>query len=334
MRQGSSTLQHSKLAGDIDRRPSSSAGIKTSNGEKSRRASVAKTKEKLDMTQDAMDVDVMATKQHAHPEPASRVNGDSNVISEAQEKGAVMVRGGGRPATIMSPNVDQEAGAGTARPRSNGVRSSESVSRSQKSSVRDGEEPRSHSRNSSNQHILRQIASFNRSPVQGRREVTGEEGEGSGQERDEDGEGEGAPTGRRILYRRIGAEMDEAPQQENITEGSAVVPEVKATAEPTPANGAFDGSGGEIEEDEESNHDPDDPDEIKYCYCGRGSYGQMIACDNPNCEKEWFHLECTGLKTAPAENGKPARFHLPLSSMCVSYRGRLTWYSEMVLQRL
>ncbi|ODV92931.1 hypothetical protein CANCADRAFT_1529 [Tortispora caseinolytica NRRL Y-17796] len=36
-----------------------------------------------------------------------------------------------------------------------------------------------------------------------------------------------------------------------------------------------------------------------YCLCGQGSYGEMVACDYPKCKREWFHLECVGLKSAP-----------------------------------
>ena len=57
----------------------------------------------------------------------------------------------------------------------------------------------------------------------------------------------------------------------------------------------------EEEEYDESEHDPDDPNEQKYCYCNRGSYGEMVACDNDDCPREWFHLGCTELKEAPAE---------------------------------
>ncbi|KAI7674844.1 hypothetical protein KC319_g4731 [Hortaea werneckii] len=58
------------------------------------------------------------------------------------------------------------------------------------------------------------------------------------------------------------------------------------------------------EQDEGSEHDPDDPDEPKYCYCNRGSYGEMVACDNDNCPREWFHLGCTELRDAPGEDEK------------------------------
>lgn len=42
-----------------------------------------------------------------------------------------------------------------------------------------------------------------------------------------------------------------------------------------------------------------DPDEPRYCICGDVSWGTMIACDNDDCEKEWFHLECVQLSGMP-----------------------------------
>lgn len=87
----------------------------------------------------------------------------------------------------------------------------------------------------------------------------------------------------------------------------------------------------EMEEvDDEGN--PIDPDEPKYCYCNRVSFGTMIKCDNEvreteeeqsqlssgrtlrssasedaaskGCKYEWFHLECVGLTSEPAETTK------------------------------
>jgi hypothetical protein len=49
-------------------------------------------------------------------------------------------------------------------------------------------------------------------------------------------------------------------------------------------------------------------DEPTYCYCNGVSYGEMVACDNEGCVKEWFHLGCVGLKVAPKGNGT----YLPL----------------------
>ncbi|KAI1786078.1 hypothetical protein LXA43DRAFT_82324 [Ganoderma leucocontextum] len=42
----------------------------------------------------------------------------------------------------------------------------------------------------------------------------------------------------------------------------------------------------------------DGEDDGPYCYCQDGSWGEMIACDNPDCLNEWFHLSCAGL-TSP-----------------------------------
>ncbi|CDS04991.1 hypothetical protein LRAMOSA07521 [Lichtheimia ramosa] len=44
---------------------------------------------------------------------------------------------------------------------------------------------------------------------------------------------------------------------------------------------------------------PIDPNEPLYCYCQQVSYGEMVACDNADCEIEWFHLACVDLKTVP-----------------------------------
>jgi hypothetical protein len=46
-----------------------------------------------------------------------------------------------------------------------------------------------------------------------------------------------------------------------------------------------------------------DEDEPTYCYCNGVSYGEMVGCDADGCEREWFHLECVGLKVAPKGNG-------------------------------
>ncbi|CAA0816705.1 PHD finger protein ING1 [Striga hermonthica] len=44
---------------------------------------------------------------------------------------------------------------------------------------------------------------------------------------------------------------------------------------------------------------PVDPNEPTYCLCNQVSYGEMIACDNPDCKIEWFHYGCVGLKEPP-----------------------------------
>ncbi|GAA5872029.1 hypothetical protein JCM8547_006217 [Rhodosporidiobolus lusitaniae] len=44
---------------------------------------------------------------------------------------------------------------------------------------------------------------------------------------------------------------------------------------------------------------PIDPNEPVYCYCQRVSFGEMIACENEDCSREWFHLDCVGVSQAP-----------------------------------
>ncbi|EEB08473.1 ING family Png1 [Schizosaccharomyces japonicus yFS275] len=62
----------------------------------------------------------------------------------------------------------------------------------------------------------------------------------------------------------------------------------KASATPSVSGAAAVESTGEEEEDTEV-----------YCFCQQGSFGQMVACDDEGCEREWFHMECVGLKAPP-----------------------------------
>ncbi|KAJ5899032.1 hypothetical protein N7495_003776 [Penicillium taxi] len=71
----------------------------------------------------------------------------------------------------------------------------------------------------------------------------------------------------------------------------------KKTAVPVPT----------IQSDEESFHEGDDEDdegEPRYCYCNQISFGEMVACDNDACPREWFHLSCVGLIKPPGKNVK------------------------------
>ncbi|GAA5828348.1 hypothetical protein JCM5353_004801 [Sporobolomyces roseus] len=40
-------------------------------------------------------------------------------------------------------------------------------------------------------------------------------------------------------------------------------------------------------------------DEEIFCYCRRVAFGEMVACENSSCPREWFHLECLGMTSAP-----------------------------------
>jgi hypothetical protein len=43
----------------------------------------------------------------------------------------------------------------------------------------------------------------------------------------------------------------------------------------------------ELEDGEEEGEGEGEVDTRTYCYCNRQSFGEMIACDEPGCEKEW-----------------------------------------------
>ncbi|KAK4693158.1 hypothetical protein P7C71_g4190, partial [Lecanoromycetidae sp. Uapishka_2] len=47
-----------------------------------------------------------------------------------------------------------------------------------------------------------------------------------------------------------------------------------------------------------------DPDEPRYCLCGDVSYGDMVACENDKCEREWFHFACVRLTESPPRRQK------------------------------
>ncbi|RWR93617.1 PHD finger protein ING2 [Cinnamomum micranthum f. kanehirae] len=49
---------------------------------------------------------------------------------------------------------------------------------------------------------------------------------------------------------------------------------------------------------------PSDPNEPTYCVCNQVSFGDMIECDNVDCEGgEWFHYACVGLTPGTSFRG-------------------------------
>lgn len=86
-----------------------------------------------------------------------------------------------------------------------------------------------------------------------------------------------------------------------------------------------------IPSDEESLHEGDDEDEEgepRYCYCNEISFGEMVACDNDACPREWFHLSCVGMTKPPGKNGKFNPIHAYTKPVLHTI---LTIRSEMVL---
>ena len=49
----------------------------------------------------------------------------------------------------------------------------------------------------------------------------------------------------------------------------------------------------------EGEEEDDQEDDRRYCFCNERSYGEMVACENEQCQYEWFHLQCLGLKKSP-----------------------------------
>lgn len=201
-----------------------------------------------------------------------------------------------------------------------------------------------HRRHASNSHLVKQLAPFNKSPDLDRHKDNGDDGDDRDEDVDsleeknlgedeaeaEQPEEEEAPVldqeTRRSSTRRPASRRNTV---NNLRSSPAPMSrESSPPVSPPPTNTRGSGRSSsrreaevepthlEIEEaepavqaepedeDEESEHDPDDPDEPKYCYCNRGSYGEMVACDNESCPREWFHLGCTELREAPSEEVK------------------------------
>ncbi|OAS99727.1 PHD finger domain-containing protein [Blastomyces dermatitidis ER-3] len=60
----------------------------------------------------------------------------------------------------------------------------------------------------------------------------------------------------------------------------------------------------DIRMDEDGFLEEIDPNEPRYCLCGDVSFGTMICCEDNDCDKEWFHLDCVGLSEVPSRTAK------------------------------
>ncbi|KAA1471424.1 hypothetical protein DENSPDRAFT_837414 [Dentipellis sp. KUC8613] len=75
----------------------------------------------------------------------------------------------------------------------------------------------------------------------------------------------------------------------------SVVPPATALVGPGIDGGATTDAG------EPGELDGEGDDGKRYCWCNMPSYGEMIACDMPGCEREWFHVGCLQLETPPGD---------------------------------
>ncbi|KAJ5239937.1 hypothetical protein N7468_004556 [Penicillium chermesinum] len=60
----------------------------------------------------------------------------------------------------------------------------------------------------------------------------------------------------------------------------------------------------DIRVDEDGVLEQIDANEPRYCICGDVSFGTMICCENQDCDREWFHLDCVGLSEVPSRTAK------------------------------
>jgi hypothetical protein len=56
--------------------------------------------------------------------------------------------------------------------------------------------------------------------------------------------------------------------------------------------------------DHESDDDATLNQPLHHCFCNKETSGNMIACDNPTCPREWFHLYCVNLVVTPQQGEK------------------------------
>ncbi|THW47547.1 hypothetical protein D6D25_04295 [Aureobasidium pullulans] len=316
MRQNSnstSNLQHSLLPEKEVSRPASVADNKSLNGSTNGLSntdisslSVSKEAKKSveEAEEDGMNIDEPETTGHRHrPEPLK--NEDVTM-----EDAHLDVRPG-RGSVTSTPRTEAFPDVAVSRTRGRHLHTGHSRGSGTPDHSRSAHDRKSRGRRKSGSgaHILKQIASFNRSPDADRRrddskgsDMSEDDGHGRSvrrsypprvttisRNRRERGNGSrGTTTSRRT-------ELSQEPEDEP----AEVEPEAEAEAE-------AEVEAEEVEQavDDEDIEEAEDPDEPKYCYCGQGSFGEMIACDNDDCPMEWFHLGCTGLRAVPGDNVK------------------------------
>ncbi|KAH7092945.1 hypothetical protein FB567DRAFT_575748 [Paraphoma chrysanthemicola] len=93
---------------------------------------------------------------------------------------------------------------------------------------------------------------------------------------------------------------------QSTTNATLASPAVKAT--PNTKSNPPSSAASSIAPDQENEYpeaeSDEDGDEPRYCYCNEVSYGNMVACDNDDCPREWFHLACVNLEKAPVGRTK------------------------------
>jgi len=81
--------------------------------------------------------------------------------------------------------------------------------------------------------------------------------------------------------------------------GMPIARSVTAHAVAGVVGGAGGGSGTLMDVVDGADDGADADDGRLYCWCQMGSFGDMVACDDNECECEWFHFGCIGLEVTP-----------------------------------
>jgi len=94
--------------------------------------------------------------------------------------------------------------------------------------------------------------------------------------------------------------------KKTVTTSSANIPSPAPEPAPEPKSNSQSSRASSVAPEQESQDadSEEDGDEPRYCYCNQVSYGNMIACDNDSCPREWFHLPCVNLDRAPTARTK------------------------------
>jgi hypothetical protein len=98
-----------------------------------------------------------------------------------------------------------------------------------------------------------------------------------------------------------GAVSKRAPKKKPHPVGNATAPSpaLKSSKESLKSGPPSSSASSVVPDPDVSDGAEDDGDEPRYCYCNEVSYGNMIACDNEACPREWFHLGCVNMEKAP-----------------------------------
>lgn len=256
-----------------------------------------------------------------------------------QQSGSNSNKNSGRVSAVGTPKLEESAAADVAMVRTRSTRSKPtSGPEGRESSSSEPGPPvapsmSKHKRAVSNSHLVKQLAPFNRSPDldrhrsrddmdeelesgEDKNNVDASEPDGMDQDTNQDDDTNPDRSTRRASARRPISRRNTGPLRSSPpAQSRESTPEAPApSSQPAPPTTRAQRTSQAVsrvsapapveedeEEDDDSEHDPDDPNEPKYCYCNRGSYGEMVACDNHDCPREWFHLGCTELPEAPGE---------------------------------